>query len=833
MVWWSLAATSMPRPPLLHPSVPWNNMVSVMLLSLPFRGLAPLSSRLAWMLLDTALVTSLQRSLLTAVHVTNHHDLPTHALLRLSFDLPAVNPRVYKWLSPRPLDGLKINDSKVPHGLQVFHRSLASPDAPVADQFKAWAHSAERFLCSVGSIDGEDLTRPCWRGRCQSSSPVLVNLSPPRFKPGRPGDFTVPFPSIGIEVRKWQKLARQLQSLLRLLKRGPARAADSTYSHEVNLLWKAVKRAPVRPKPLDYAASIFGFRFYRLPSVEMVEAWSQKVATEASRKATAHWAHKKVAFTAALDHSCATQGGSFPFRLLREQPHPPVTAMTFTTWRDLPHFRPDLQRLLDNPGRYRSVVKLLLRQLDDHEWVHQGDFIFRDCCDRRFHLLNTPLSHVKWLLSFSWMVHVTGHFAHRLHCDSMDVLDPELSRVWTKYSSGDQGLLLTQLTGVTFTTDCLRSARGLQVDPRCPACGQLDSRVHRTRDCLRSAQARVRLARTIPLDELQPHHWAFGLWDRPDGTLEWQAALEQTPWFQSSPPTDTHMQFLFTDGSCLHPKEKRLRLAASSVIQGHSNATHTVRWSGPLPTACQSSFRAEVYALGVAVRLVCRAFICCDCEAAVKVARRLLALPPASRESALPSDHRDLWLYFIQGAAHLYPGAVHVRWVKAHRSWQSLTGRDRVLAWFNDVADREAKSALALRVTPAYSSLVGSWLKLKRWAVALADFHIAVAKDFVSVRAVEKSLPPAVDFDPQGAAETDLGPGMVPKLSYLGVVGIRHPVLHSPLANAIAMGSPTVTFPALAARTSAATNRAPEASVAPAPGHKHRWGFAHGKCHPE
>eukprot|EP00438_Fugacium_kawagutii_P009807 Skav220333 [mRNA] locus=scaffold6168:16667:21399:+ [translate_table: standard] len=332
----------------------------------------------------------------------------------------------------------------------------------------------------------------------------------------------------------------------------------------------------------------------------------------------------------------------------------------------------------------------------------------------------------------------------------MDVLDPELSRVWTKYSSGDQGLLLTQLTGVTFTTDCLRSARGLQVDPRCPACGQLDSRVHRTRDCLRSAQARARLARTIPLDELRPHHWAFGLWDRPDGTLAWQAALETTPWFQSSSPPEPHMQFLFTDGSCLHPKEKRLRLAASSVIQGHSNATHTVRWAGPLPTSRQSSYRAEVYALGVAVRLVCRAFLCCDCEAAVKVARRLLALPSASREAALPSDHRDLWLYFIHGAAHIHPGAVHVRWVRAHRSWKMLTGRERVLAWFNEVADREAKSALALRVTPAYTSLVDKWLQLKQWAVALADFHIAVAKDFVSVRAVEKSLPPAADFEPHG-----------------------------------------------------------------------------------
>eukprot|EP00438_Fugacium_kawagutii_P036117 Skav236836 [mRNA] locus=scaffold1027:59400:64313:+ [translate_table: standard] len=212
------------------------------------------------------------------------------------------------------------------------------------------------------------------------------------------------------------------------------------------------------------------------------------------------------------------------------------------------------------------------------------------------------------------------------------------------------------------------------------------------------------------------------------------------------------MQFLFADGSCLHPKEKRLRLAASSVIQGHSNATHTVRWAGPLPTSCQSSYRAEVYALGVAVRLVCRAFLCCDCEAAVKVARRLLALPPDSREAALPSDHRDLWLYFIHGAAHIHPGAVHVRWVRAHRSWKMLTGRDRVLAWFNEVADREAQSALALRVTPAYTSLVDKWLQLKQWAVALADFHIAVAKDFVSVRAVEKSLPPAVDFEPHGSS---------------------------------------------------------------------------------
>lgn len=245
-------------------------------------------------------------------------------------------------------------------------------------------------------------------------------------------------------------------------------------------------------------------------------------------------------------------------------------------WRDLPAFRPSLCSLLENPGRYRSVTALLIQHLDDHLWSYQGELVFEDCEQRRLHLLHTPIGHVKWLFSFSWMIQVTGHFAHRKHCDQMDILDPELSKVWMRCPVADRGLLLTQLTGVTYTADCLSSAQGLQTDERCPQCGQPDSRLHRAKECPATESLRQRFARLVPSN------------GRP--------ILTRFPVL-----TDDRVHFLFSDGSWSY---------ASAAISARSDCADALLWSGPLPISCQSAYRAEVFGLAFSVAQVRRAILC-------------------------------------------------------------------------------------------------------------------------------------------------------------------------------------------------------------------------------
>lgn len=110
-----------------------------------------------------------------------------------------------------------------------------------------------------------------------------------------------------------------------------------------------------------------------------------------------------------------------------------------------------------------------------------------------------------------------------------------------------------------------------------------------------------------------------------------------------------------------------------------------------------SSYRAEVLAIAIAVASSASAYICSDNQAAVRIATRLLRLPVSDREAALPAEHRDLWLFFLQCATPSEPGAHRVRWIPARRDWTSLAGRGRVLAFFNRQVDLEAKAALAER----------------------------------------------------------------------------------------------------------------------------------------
>lgn len=130
------------------------------------------------------------------------------------------------------------------------------------------------------------------------------------------------------------------------------------------------------------------------------------------------------------------------------------------------------------------------------------------------------------------------------------------------------------------------------------------------------------------------------------------------------------------------------------MIEARADTTHRVLWQGPLPTHCQSSFRAEVLALAMAVASYASAYICSENQAAVRIANRLL------------SEHRDIWLFFLQCAHHSEPGAHRIRWIPAHRDWTALDGRERVLAFFNHQVDLVAKEALSQRVAdPQYTSL--------------------------------------------------------------------------------------------------------------------------------
>lgn len=360
-------------------------------------------------------------------------------------------------------------------------------------------------------------------------------------------------------------------------------------------------------------------------------------------------------------------------------------------WRDFPDARPRMRKGLCALRSATRGVSFLLSKLRSFEWIVQG-LMASDDHGRCFHLVNTPLKAVKRVLETSWLQKVGSNLTHRKDCGEIQVIDAELSKVWQRFPLGDRSLLLSQLTGVTFTRDCLAHAEGVQASNACPLCGEPDSRLHRAKYCVAGGALRASLLKELDGQSLPDHTWAYGIWDETVGLRDWQAqlcGLELPQVFTSSCEA---RQFVFTDGSCLFPTKPKLRLSGGAVILASPGAYQVV-WAGIVPGLDQSSYWAEVLAICVAVGSFGKVTIFCDNSAVVRIAERLLRLPAWQRGHRLPHEHRDLWEYFCQVSTHQSWGKVVIRWVKRIRilqsskdinaSWLSLTltltGRPRLV----------------------------------------------------------------------------------------------------------------------------------------------------------
>ena len=153
-------------------------------------------------------------------------------------------------------------------------------------------------------------------------------------------------------------------------------------------------------------------------------------------------------------------------------------------WRDFPQGRARMRRgLISLRGGTGGVSYLLAKQLRGFGWLTVG-LEARDDHGRVINLVETPLKAVRRVLESSWMDQVAANLCHRKACEAIEHIDPELSRVWIKFPLAEQSLLLTQVTGVTYTRDCLSHAVGLEVSRACPLWGWM------TLGCIGSSSVR-------------------------------------------------------------------------------------------------------------------------------------------------------------------------------------------------------------------------------------------------------------------------------------------------------------------------------------------------------
>ena len=189
----------------------------------------------------------------------------------------------------------------------------------------------------------------------------------------------------------------------------------------------------------------------------------------------------------------------------------------------------------------------------------------------------------------------------------------------------------------------------------------------------------------------------------PDTWTDWNQCLlqiEDQPLDTTIAPSPAVDQWIdvFTDGSCLWPRNKFLRLASWAVVQAHHTGDpckSQVVMAGAVPGLLQSAHRAELLAVLQSLRYA-RVWglslrIWSDCEAVVSRVRKILAFhePPK-----INSAHADLWMEVYSILSEWNFQKLQITKVAAHQDLSEPQGALEQWAFaHNSLADRAARLA--------------------------------------------------------------------------------------------------------------------------------------------
>ena len=361
-----------------------------------------------------------------------------------------------------------------------------------------------------------------------------------------------------------------------------------------------------------------------------------------------------------------------------------------------------LQEALSGSQRLPStgMTSILLTRLHHLGWeitrgVHCNDGY------GEFSLLDINFSELLLRITWSWQKWVAATVSHRQSFDGLACCDAVSTREFVRQLSvTEQGLMRKALNGALFTNDslCYFSNTGSHV---CQFCGADDSRMHRFWHCPVFSGVRQvdcpgfwEAFPTLP-NSLLCHGWAI----RPSTWDAWNKCLLGIPKpdvLISSQPLGQEWTDLFTDGSCLWPRDRNMRVAAWSIIEASPDSEvckSQVVWAGQLDGLLQSAYRAELRAAVCAVQYALfwkrKVRIWSDCQSVVQ---RFSQLVHHHRVLKPNSPHYDLWSELLEAVERLGADNIKITKVAAHQDVSSTNSAFECWAFqHNIVADRAAR----------------------------------------------------------------------------------------------------------------------------------------------
>ena len=283
------------------------------------------------------------------------------------------------------------------------------------------------------------------------------------------------------------------------------------------------------------------------------------------------------------------------------------------------------------PGN--GPASVLARRLSRLGWIMTSKGTWIDDIGE-FCPLSAHWPAVQLRIRLSWPKVVATMVAHRSSFAGIQQADWFLtSSALSQYGEADRVFIKCALDGTMYTdTYKEKSQRG--ANSPCVYCGEVDGFYHRLWVCKHFQDARkdypwMHLLEMLP-KSLTCHGWAM----QPPSWCKLLSSFEQidAPSFRHLPAIRPQQTIdLFTDGTCQCPHEFRLRFAGWAVTIASpfvASLEHVVVGAGQVTGLHQSSYRAEVIAIQVALKFVqahrCKARLWCDCQSVVNKLQHIL-----------------------------------------------------------------------------------------------------------------------------------------------------------------------------------------------------------------
>ena len=247
-----------------------------------------------------------------------------------------------------------------------------------------------------------------------------------------------------------------------------------------------------------------------------------------------------------------------------------------------------------------------------------------DCgAGRTIHLLTDPLPFILKTFRSAWPESLLMHIDRKGFGDYIP--HPTISaKIFSSFCDADQALLAYFFLG-SFQVESIKSKWKPDADPRCPFCGEVDTRPHRYLTCSAFQDVRTAFPDAIRILTDERPEWAYLPVPRASPDADVCHVL-----FHNFPKCDDPVPFPFetvpnevtfyTDGGAIHPQIPDARISSWAVVQDMSccrNDRQAVAdfAFGPSPKlplfktvaigltpGSQSAARAELYALLVAIK---------------------------------------------------------------------------------------------------------------------------------------------------------------------------------------------------------------------------------------